>query len=33
MSFVLGIAESLALENVSQVTSAIVADNLSPHHA
>ena len=33
MPLVLGVAESLALENVSQVTSAVVANNLGPHHA
>ena len=32
MPFVLGIAESLALKNVSEVTSAVVANDLSPHH-
>lgn len=33
MPLVLWIAKSLALENMSQVTSTVVAYNLRPHHA
>ena len=33
MPLVLWIAKSLALENMSQMTSTVVAYNLRPHHA
>ena len=33
MSLILGISEPLALENVPQVTTAIVANDFRPHHA
>lgn len=33
MSLILGVTKPLALENMSQVTPTVVADNLRPHHA
>ena len=33
VALVLRVAEALALENVSQVSSTVVANNLCPHHA
>jgi len=33
MSLILWVSEPLALEDMSQVTSTIIADNLCPHHA
>jgi len=33
VSLILGVTEPLALEDMSQVTPAVIADNLRPHHA
>jgi hypothetical protein len=33
MSLILGVAEALALENVPEMSTAVVAYNFGPHHA
>ena len=33
MPLILWVTESLSLEDVSKMTTAVIADNLSPHHA